>query len=64
MVSKNILILMNIGIIALISLLIFVSYFSIKYILINKDLWGDIHLYSNAKQTFEFQVSLIETEKF
>jgi hypothetical protein len=35
------------------------SYFSIQYILINKDLWGDIHLFNNAKQTFEFQVSLV-----
>jgi hypothetical protein len=39
MVSKNILLLMNIGIVALISLLIIVSYFSIQYVLINKDLW-------------------------
>ena len=52
MVSKNILLLMNIAIIGLISLLIIVSYFSIQYILINKDLWKDIHLFNNAKQTF------------
>ena len=43
---------MNIAIIGLISLLIIVSYFSIQYILINKGLWEDIHLFNNAKQTF------------
>lgn len=64
MVSSQVLVFINVFVVALLTFLVLLAIFSIKYIQNTSNLWEDSKFVHTVIQSYEFKLALIQIEKF